>query len=75
MALTAKQRRPQARAASHASWAKTVDHSTRTAPARAALNARLEADLINSVGADIWAEIPPAQQAKMIDNGGAPPEP
>lgn len=38
--LTAKERELRARLASHESWAQTADRSARTAPARAALDAK-----------------------------------
>lgn len=58
MQLPQSERSLAARAAAHESWARTADRSARTAPARAALLARFEAEV------DPLGVLPPDERAR-----------
>ena len=60
-----RERTLAARAAAHTSWARTPDRSARTAPGRAALQARFEAEV------DPEGVLPPDERARRADSARA----
>lgn len=61
-APTTNERAIVARIAAHESWARTADRSARTAPARAALMARFEAEV------DPDGTLPPDERARRAEH-------
>jgi len=61
-AIPASERRLIAQTAANESWAHTSDRAARTAPARAALDAKFERDV------DPDGVLPPAERARRAEN-------
>lgn len=62
MSSTPNERALRARLAAHTSWANTPDRTARTAPARAGLMARFEAEV------DPDGTLPPAERARRAES-------
>jgi hypothetical protein len=66
--LTPSERSLRASLASDTSWRNTIDRTARSQPGRDAMARKLETETVAAIGESAWAAMPPAEQAKRVEN-------